>query len=85
MNDDLTEFRSKLLYDARMLVRKRKLKGAWSQSGNIMVLPENEKPCAIYSYRDLRTASGMDFYEDTDINSEHLEDEELDSVSYSTS
>ena len=82
VNDDLTEFRSKLLYDARMLVRKRKLRGAWSQSGNIMVLPLNEKPCAIYGYCDLRKSSGMDFYGDTD--SEHHEDDGLDNVSYST-
>ncbi len=82
VNDDLTAFRSKLLYDARVLVHKRKLKGAWSQSGNIMVLRENEKPCAIYSHSDLRKSSGLDFY--VDIDSEHLENDGLDSASYST-
>ncbi len=83
VNDDLTNFRSKLLFDARMLVRKKKLKGAWSQSGNIMVLQENAKPRAIYCYDDLRKSSGMDFYgEDTDL--EHTDVDELDSVSYST-
>ncbi len=82
VNDDLTGFRSKLLYDARMLVRKKKLKGAWSQLGNIMVLRENEKPCAIYNYHDLRKSSGLDFYEDDD--SDLVEDDVLDSASYST-
>ncbi len=83
VNDDLTNFRSKLLFDAHMLVRRKKLKGAWSQSGNIMVLRENEKPCAIYCYNDLRKYSGMDFYgEDTD--GEHTDGDEFESVSYST-
>ncbi len=55
LNDDLTEFRKKLLYDARQLAKREKLKAAWSQEGNIMVLKNTqEKPLAISTHEDLR-------------------------------
>ncbi len=76
VNDDLTEFRQKLLYDARMLVKRKKLKGAWSQHGNIMVLTDTGKPSAIFNYRDLRIKSGTDFYEDA--TSDQMDLDELD-------
>ena len=81
INDDLTEFRQKLLYDARLLVKKKKLRGAWSQHGNIMVLPENTKPSAIYNYRDLRIKSGLDNFGDN--TSDLMEQDDIDSVSAS--
>ncbi len=57
LNDDLTEFRKKLLYDARQLAKREKLKAAWSQEGNIMVLKNTqEKPLAISTHEDLRKA-----------------------------
>ncbi len=60
INEDLTEFRQKLLYDARQKVKCGKLKGAWCQHGNIMVLKSEGKPCAVKDYNDLRalTRSG---------------------------
>ncbi len=55
LNDDLTDFRKKLLYDARQLAKREKLKAAWSQEGNIMILKNaNQKPVAIFSHEDLR-------------------------------
>ncbi len=38
INEDLTEYRQKLLFDARKMVKCGKIKGAWSQHGNIMIL-----------------------------------------------
>ncbi len=82
INDDLTEFRQKLLYDARMLVKKRKLKGAWAQHGNVMVLPENSKPSAVYNYHDLRMKSGPhNLGED---RSDLMDQDDMDSISDTT-
>ncbi len=57
----------KLFHDTRILVKKRKLRAAWSQHGNVMVLPENGGPKAVYNYRDLRDIAGLDYYGDCDI------------------
>ncbi len=55
LNYDLTEFRKKLLYDARQLAKREKLKAAWSQEGTIMVLKNTqERPLAISTHEDLR-------------------------------
>ena len=64
VNEDLTEFRLKLLFDTRTFVKKNKLKGAWTQNGNVMVLTDHGGPRPIYNNRDLRTASGIDTYEE---------------------
>ncbi len=72
INDDLTEFRQKLLYDARMLVKRKKLKGAWSQHGNVMVLTDMGKPSAIFNYSDLRVRSGTDPLRD--VSSDELDE-----------
>ncbi len=57
LNDDLTEHRKKLLYDARQLAKGEKLKATWSQEGTIMVLKNTqEKPLAISTHEDLRKA-----------------------------
>ncbi len=64
INDDLTDFRQKLLYDARMLVRRKKLKAAWAQCGNVMVLMDQGGPHAVYNYQELRIHSGMEYYDD---------------------
>ena len=62
INDDLTEFRMKLLYDARTLVKKKKRKGSWSQHGNVMVLKDNGRPKPVYNYNELQAASGTGIY-----------------------
>lgn len=36
-NEDLTKFRSGMLYEARKLAKKELIKGAWSADGNILV------------------------------------------------
>ncbi len=56
INEDLTECRAKLFYDARQLVKRGKLFGTWTQSGNILVkVTENSSPCAVASHRELRS------------------------------
>ncbi len=66
INDDLTEYRQKLLYDARQLAKRMKLKAAWSQYGNIIVLKKDNGLKAISTYEDLRVASGMYPVEDSE-------------------
>ena len=57
LNDDLTEFRQKLLFDARQLAKRQKIKAAWSQHGSIMILKDaQERPIAVSTYDDLRKA-----------------------------
>ena len=54
INEDLTEPRAKLFYDARRMVKRSKLFGTWSQNGNIMVkVTENDSPLVIYNHQDL--------------------------------
>ncbi len=61
INEDLTEFRQKLLFDARQKVKCGKIKDAWCQHGNIMVLKLEGGPTCIKDYNDLRalTRSGV--------------------------
>ncbi len=73
INDDLTEFRLKLFHDARILVKKKKLRAAWSQHGNVMVLQENGGPKAVYNHSDLRAKAGLDYFGDSDSISIHMD------------
>ncbi len=67
LNDDLTEFRQKLLYDARQLAKREKLKAAWSQEGNIIVLKDtNTRPVAITTHEDLRRLVDPQIWQDDD-------------------
>ncbi len=71
LNDDLTEFRQKLLYDARQLAKREKLKAAWSQEGNIMVLKDtNTRPVAITTHDDLRRLVDPQLWQDDDESSD---------------
>ena len=79
----MTELRLKLLYDARMLVKRNKLKGAWAQHGNVMVLPTEGGPKAVYNHKNLRLISGLDYYGDIDSDSVELVDQ-LDILSDSS-
>ncbi len=71
INDDLTEYRQKLLYDARQLVKRQKLKAAWSQFGNIIVLDNESGLKAVSNYDELRSVAGMNY-----IDAEYLDDAE---------
>ena len=68
---------------ARMLVKRNKLKGAWSQYGNVMVLPTEGGPKAVYNYKDLRLISGPDYYGDSD-SYDIEQDDQLDILSDSS-
>ena len=54
INEDLTKRRSKLLYDARILVRANHLTAAYSSDGKLFVRDKEEKRHAINSDDDLR-------------------------------
>ena len=53
VNEDLTKFRSSLLYNARSLVKVKLLKGAWSSDGNILVKTMNDRVHRINELSDL--------------------------------
>ena len=74
LNDDLTEFRQKLLFDARQLAKRQRIKAAWSQQGSIMILKDaQERPIAISTYDDLRKTVDLDL-----LDFEGSDDEETD-------
>ena len=54
------------MYDARQLAKRMKLKAAWSQYRNIMVLKKDNGLKAISTYEELRIASGMYPVEDSE-------------------
>ncbi len=54
INEDLTNQRSKLFFEARKLRRREKIFGTWTQAGNIMIkVKENDQPCAVKQYHEL--------------------------------
>ena len=53
VNEDLTKFRSGLLYDARRLARVSLVKGAWSSDGNVLVKDNDEKVHRVSVISDL--------------------------------
>ncbi len=54
INEDLTEDRAKLFFDARRMVKKERLFGTWSQNGNIMVkVKSDDSPMTIQNHQDL--------------------------------
>ena len=56
INEDLTQCRSQLFYEARKLRKKGKLFGVWTQQGNIMVkLQQDDPPCAVRNFNQLKT------------------------------
>ena len=54
ISEDLTKARSELLYEARVLKRSKKINGAWSADGNILILDKNNKVVTIKCKADLR-------------------------------
>ncbi len=61
IDEDLTEFRQKLLFDARQKVKCGKIRGAWCQHGNIMVLKLEGGPTCIKDYNDLGTLTYLGY------------------------
>ena len=56
INEDLTQFRSKLFFDARRLVKTKKLHSTWTQEGNVIIkLNEEDAPMAISTHQELRS------------------------------
>ena len=56
INEDLTQCRSQLFFEARKLRKKGKLFGVWTQQGNIMVkLEQNDLPRAVSNFSQLKT------------------------------
>lgn len=55
INEDLTRPRARLLYLARQLKRQKKLKGAWSADGRILVMNNRGDVRSVVSENDLNT------------------------------
>ncbi len=55
MNEDLTQGRSKLFYEARKLRKQGRIFGAWSQHGNILIkiVEHQSQPRAVSCYNDI--------------------------------
>ena len=53
INEDLTRKRSEYLFEARKLFKSKKLKGAWSSDGTILVKDNSDKVHRIMSLDDL--------------------------------
>ena len=61
INEDLTQYRNQLFYEARKLRKRGHLFGAWTQGGNIMVkLTEDDIPYAVRSNTHLKTLTQQD-------------------------
>ena len=56
INEDLTQSRSKLFYDARRLVKSQRIHSTWSQEGNIMIkVAESDTPVSITTHEELKS------------------------------
>ena len=53
INEDLTKSRSTLLYKSRKLVRERRILGAWSSNGTVLIKDNTENVHKILKETDL--------------------------------
>ena len=55
INEDLTQYRSQLFFEARKLRKRGKLFGVWTQNGNVMAkVNEDDVPCRVSDFNHLR-------------------------------
>ena len=65
INEDLTQYRSQLFYEARKIRKKGHLFGAWTQQGSIMVkVKSDDSPRVVSNHNDLKTL--IQIYSDSD-------------------
>ncbi len=70
INEDLTQYRSQIFYEARKIRKRGGLFGAWTQGGNIMIkVNENDIPQAVSTYNKLKTLVQDDLDSDNDYES----------------
>ncbi len=56
INEDLTQYRSQLFFEARKIRKRGQLFGAWTQGGNVLIkLNQNDIPRAVSSLHNLMT------------------------------
>ena len=56
INEDLTQYRSQLFYEARKIRKKGQIFGAWTQHGNVMVkLKQDDSPSVVSNHNHLKT------------------------------
>ncbi len=62
INDQLTNFRKGLFYQARKLLKSHKLHAAWTQNGNVLIRKsEGGSVVQIMKYEDLRSLQDKDY------------------------
>ena len=56
VNEDLTQFRNQLFFEARKIRKMGQLFGVWTQGGNVLIkVNQNDIPRALSSFQDLKT------------------------------
>ncbi len=78
VNEDLTQRRSQLFYEARRLKKQGRVFGAWSQHGNILIkVKEQSQPKAVADYKDIMILIN----DETNLPPQNIEtDDEADST-----
>ncbi len=67
VNEDLTQYRSQLFFEARKICKRGQLFGAWTQGGNVMIkVNQNDIPRPVSKYCDLKTVIHADVQSDND-------------------
>ncbi len=51
------------MFDARQMAKHNRIKAAWCQHGNIMIMRNEGKAVAIKDYKELRAATGKEDYD----------------------
>ncbi len=83
VNEDLTQRRSQLFYEARKLRKKARLFGTWSQQGNILVkVNQQSQPRQVANYTEIialieEQANKIQTTRDLEVGAESLEDNDL--------
>ncbi len=69
VNEDLTQYRSQLFYEARKIRKKGHLFGTWTQHGNVMVkVKSDDSPRFVSNHNDLKTL--IQIYSDAEDDSD---------------
>ena len=89
INEDLTQSRDKLFYDARCLRKTKKIHATWTQEGNIIVkVTDTSDPVPVRTHRELRSVvfNDTDTYnsdsQEFDVDSDKTEDNSNREVEY---
>ncbi len=79
INEDLTQLRNKLFYDARRMRKSEKIQAVWTQDGNIIIKrTSSSEPEVIKTHGDLRNSMYQDDAAEF-TNDDNVDDTDFDS------